>query len=129
MMIAPVEQGDLDRRAGKPKGRLQSAEAGADDHHAMGFCRARLVCGHCKRPLAFRVLRTLDDVGVCRGRSKAGQALRGISASPTRRREGSHNPATAPSNESPAATPIAAAKPVLKCAGELAAPFAENTAT
>ena len=35
VMVAAVDQGDLNRRALEPIGRLQPAEAGADDHHAM----------------------------------------------------------------------------------------------
>src|ERR1700704_636563 len=57
------------------------------------------------------------------------QALCGVGAAVTRRRAGSPKPATAPSNDSIAATVIAAAKPALNVAGELAAPLAENTAT
>src|SRR6185369_452862 len=36
MMVAAVDQRDLDRRARQPVGRLQPAEAGADDDDAMG---------------------------------------------------------------------------------------------
>ena len=41
MMVAPVDQRDRDRRAGKPIHRLQPAKTGADDHDAMG-CRRHL---------------------------------------------------------------------------------------
>ena len=47
MMVAAVDQRDLDRRAGKPKGGFQPAETGADDHHAMGLFRR---CRHGMRP-------------------------------------------------------------------------------
>src|SRR5713101_8620344 len=50
MVIAPIDQRDVYWRAGKPKRRFQSAEAGADDHHAMGFCRPRLLSRHLMRP-------------------------------------------------------------------------------
>src|SRR6266403_6038772 len=53
MMVATVDQRDLDRRARQPKRRFQSAEAGADDHHAMGFCRPRLLCRHLEAPLGW----------------------------------------------------------------------------
>src|SRR5260370_32912950 len=46
-----------------------------------------------------------------------------------RSRVGSHNPATAPNNESADASIIAAAKPELKAAGEETDPLLENTAT
>jgi hypothetical protein len=38
MMIAAVDQRDLDGSARKPVGRFQPAEAGADDDDAMGIC-------------------------------------------------------------------------------------------
>ena len=57
MMVAAVDQRDLDRRAGEAEGGFQPAKTGADDHHAMGFCPAlsswgydlgfRLGCSHC----------------------------------------------------------------------------------
>ena len=50
-VVAPVDQRDADRRAGETVGRLQSAEAGADDDDAMGFCRPRLLGCHVKAPL------------------------------------------------------------------------------
>jgi hypothetical protein len=37
MMVAAIDQRDLDRRAREPVGRLEAAEAGTDDHDAMGF--------------------------------------------------------------------------------------------
>jgi hypothetical protein len=39
MMVAAVHQCDLDRPAGEPKHGFEPAEAGADDHHAMGSVR------------------------------------------------------------------------------------------
>ena len=39
MMVAAVDQRDLDRRALQPQRAFQPAEAGADDHHAMGGFR------------------------------------------------------------------------------------------
>ena len=35
MVVAAVDQRDFDRRARKTEGGFQSAEAGADDHHAL----------------------------------------------------------------------------------------------
>ena len=55
MMVAAVDQRDRDRRAGKPIGRFQSAEAGADDHHVMGFCRR--FAPSCQRPSVVGLLR------------------------------------------------------------------------
>jgi hypothetical protein len=39
MVIAPVDQREADQRAFQPMRRSQSAETGADNHHAMGFWR------------------------------------------------------------------------------------------
>jgi hypothetical protein len=67
---------------------------------------------------------------VCRLRLIAqGQAPCGVCAAATRQFAGSDAPASAPNNESAAATAIAAAKLALKLVGELAAPLADNTAT
>src|SRR6185312_6937213 len=41
MMVASIDQGNLNRRAFQPVGRLQPAEAGANDHHAMRMGRSR----------------------------------------------------------------------------------------
>src|SRR6478752_9044052 len=71
MVVAPVDQRDLDRRAGQPKRRFQPAEAGADNHHAMGFCRPRLLCRHLASALGFGFLRALTDLGVYPLRSKS----------------------------------------------------------
>src|SRR5258708_20245131 len=54
MMVAPVDQRDADRRAGKPERRFQPAEAGTDDHHAMGFYGSRLRFGHGLAAFGFR---------------------------------------------------------------------------
>jgi hypothetical protein len=47
MMVAAIDQRDLDRCAGKAEGGFQSAKAGADNHHAMEFFRR---CNHAMRP-------------------------------------------------------------------------------
>src|SRR5713226_2588130 len=71
MMVAPVDQRDADRCAGKPVRRFQPAEAGTDDHHAMGFCGSRLRFGHGLAAFGFRFLRAWY-VSVWMPRSKAG---------------------------------------------------------
>src|ERR1700682_4417381 len=131
MMVAPVERRDRDRGAVEPKSRCQPAEAGAYDHHAMGLGRARRFGRHVEVPSVSGFSVRSIYLGIWRFQSKGlgCQALRGCCTSATRRRAGSHNPATAPSSESAAATRIAAAKPELKVAAEPTAPFAENTAT
>src|ERR1700738_3474121 len=145
MMVTPVDQCDADRSARKPKRRFQSAEAGADDHDAMGFWRSCLLGGHVLR-LRFQVS---PYVGLCKhldirvqgrfpdctiaeaycDRSGSAGEIGGVCAAATRPPAGSHAPASAPSNDSAAATLIAAAQPPLNPAGELAAPVAENTVT
>src|SRR6266478_3135456 len=57
MMVAAVDQRDADRRAGKPVRRFQPAEAGADDHHAMGYYGSRLRFGHGFAAFGLRFLR------------------------------------------------------------------------
>src|SRR6266851_10325892 len=71
MMVAPVDQRDADRRAGQPVRRFQPAEAGTDDHHAMGFYGSRLRFGHGLAAFGFRFLRAWY-VSVWMPRSKAG---------------------------------------------------------
>src|SRR5450755_3025664 len=53
MMVAPVDQGDRNRRAGQPERRLQAAEAGADDDDAVAFARSRLLFRHLRWPQGF----------------------------------------------------------------------------
>ena len=60
MMVAPVDQRDLDRGAAEPMRRFQPAEAGADDHHVMGFCWPGLLCRHMEAAFDFKILRTSD---------------------------------------------------------------------
>ena len=46
MMVAAIDQRDLDRCAGKTKGGFQPAKTGADDHYAVRlFRRCRHGCG------------------------------------------------------------------------------------
>src|SRR3977135_535672 len=71
MVVAAIDQRDADRRAGQTERRLQSAEAGADDHHAMGFCRCCLLGGHGPGAFGFRYLHTLDYVSIWAFGSKA----------------------------------------------------------
>ena len=65
MVVAPVDQRDLHRRAGETERRLQPAETSADNHHAVGVCRR---CAHEMRPLGSDVS---DHVFIRAVRSKA----------------------------------------------------------
>src|ERR1700681_2896707 len=71
MVVATGDERDAHRRARKPKRRFQSAEPGADDHHAMGFCRSRLLCRHMEAPLVLDFSVRPMDVVVYTLRSKA----------------------------------------------------------
>src|ERR1700694_5352945 len=140
MVVPPFDEGDAARTARKPKRRFQSAEAGADDHDAMGCCRSCLLGGHVLR-LRFQVS---PYVGLCKhldirvqgrfpdctiaeaycDRSGSAGEIGGVCAAATRRLAGSRAPASAPSNDSAAATALAAGKPALNFAGETGAALA-----